>query len=120
MQKYDLPTKIEMKTEDSKIRKATIPMFEKIVEKIDMLLDQNKIIARGLTLLHEPSLQISSPMPQQFSPQPRQLMPQRMPTPQQMRPLPRANTGEYQKSAPAKKTSETRLGKSKKNENPFG
>jgi polyhydroxyalkanoate synthesis regulator phasin len=41
---------------------------KKIVEKIDKLLDQNKIIARGLTLLHEPQAQM--PVQQQGIPAP--------------------------------------------------
>lgn len=62
---------------------------EKMVEKLDMLLDQNKIIARGLALLHEPPQQMT-PMPMPSSPRPMPMMqqPQRMP---QM-------SGGYQKS----------------------
>ncbi len=51
---------------------------EKIIKKIDTLLDQNKIIAKGLTLMHEkeygelpiksfpPTPQITKPMPKSF------------------------------------------------------
>ncbi len=73
---------IERKTEDDK----------KISEKIDTILDQNKVIARGLTLLHEPSgmqEQVYQPA-QNFPPQqtsmiypqtiPQQQMPLRQPS----------------------------------------
>ncbi len=48
---------------------------EKVVEKLDVLLDQNKIIAKGLTLLHESPEPISPPQlmrqpTRQMSPQP--------------------------------------------------
>ena len=44
---------------------------EKILEKIDKIIDQNKTIARGLTLVHEqtvPQIQNYSPRPANYSP----------------------------------------------------
>lgn len=41
---------------------------KKIMEKIDTLLEQNKIIARGLTLMHEKNSETASPV-QRFRPQ---------------------------------------------------
>lgn len=41
---------------------------KKILEKIDTLLEQNKIIARGLTLMHEKNSETASPI-QRFRPQ---------------------------------------------------
>ena len=64
----------------------TKPMDEgKLIRKLDGLAEQNKIIARGLTMLHE---------------QPQQNMPSRQVPPQQMTP-PRAPAPQekYQKSA---------------------
>lgn len=76
---------------------------EKIIKKIDVLLDQNKIIARGLTLIHEketggipvkplPTPQVPRPMPRQQN-----LMQSRPPPPQQTS-SETINTGGYQKS----------------------
>ncbi len=61
---------------------------KKIVEKIDTLLDQNKIIARGLTLMHEK-------IPEQKSDYPPIQAPQQI---QQQVPKPQVKTQEYQKS----------------------
>ncbi len=78
---------------------------EKVMKKIDILLDQNKIIARGLTLIHEkdpreilikqsPNSQIQRPMQkQQF--QPNQQRPMVHP---QQNASETINTGGYQKS----------------------
>ena len=66
-----------------------------MVEKLDNLLEQNKVIARGLTLLHEsnsPQLPPKLP-PQQPMQPPRNLMP-----PQARGQKPVAGMGEYQKS----------------------
>mgnify|MGYP001597789853 CR=1 FL=1 len=41
---------------------------KKVLEKIDTLLEQNKIIARGLTLMHEKNAETPSPI-QRFRPQ---------------------------------------------------
>lgn len=41
---------------------------KKIIEKIDTLLEQNKLIARGLTLMHEKGTESSMPPIQRFSP----------------------------------------------------
>ncbi|HIG95103.1 MAG: hypothetical protein QT05_C0050G0049 [archaeon GW2011_AR13] len=41
---------------------------EKILKKLDDLFDQNKVIARGLTLLHEPVQKMEPPSPQQSEP----------------------------------------------------
>ena len=57
---------------------------KKILEKIENLSEQNKIIARGLTLLHEPN---ENPQRQQFQPQ-------RLPQPS----MRQANPQTYQKS----------------------
>ncbi|HLD55796.1 MAG TPA: hypothetical protein VJB35_06055 [Candidatus Nanoarchaeia archaeon] len=47
---------------------------EKILKKLDDLFDQNKVIARGLTLLHEPAQKMEPPSPQQQS-EPSQMQP---------------------------------------------
>jgi hypothetical protein len=85
----------------------------KMVAKLDTLLDQNKILARGLTLLHEtpesmPQLrQIPQPMPQARPPQ--QLMQQPIPAqrpPMPLQPSPvkqTVNANGYQKSMSIKK-----------------
>jgi len=59
---------------------------KKIIEKIDKLLEQNKTIARGLTLIHE--IKNKPPLPKQFPPQ------------QISTPIPgkTMNVNEYQKS----------------------
>ncbi len=51
---------------------------KKIIEKIDNLLEQNKIIARGLTLIHEKTSEQQPiyPTPVQTPPQNQQQMPQ--------------------------------------------
>ncbi len=104
---------------------------KKMAEKLDTLLDQNKIIARGLTLLHEPSPEIilppepmPVPMPQPMpSPMPRQIPMQRMPPFEQPRPSQKSPpiesppSGEYQKSPPIKKRSKPKA--KKKNETVF-
>jgi hypothetical protein len=46
---------------------------EKLVDKMDSLLDQNKTIARGLSLLHETKPTQNTPIPQQI-PKPEQPM----------------------------------------------
>ncbi|GBE19498.1 hypothetical protein BMS3Abin17_00221 [archaeon BMS3Abin17] len=62
---------------------------KKISDKIDTMLEQNKIIARGLTLLHEPQThERPPPLPKQAS--------------QSMPPRQSADTGEYQKSISSK------------------
>jgi hypothetical protein len=84
----------------------------KMVDKLDTLLDQNKIIARSLTLLHEipesmpQPRQIPQPIPQARPPQ--QLM--RQPTPSQnppmslqSSPVKQMGTNGYQKSISTKK-----------------
>src|SRR3989339_231212 len=48
---------------------------EKILKKLDDLFDQNKVIARGLTLLHEPVQKMEPPSP---SPKIQQLPPVQM------------------------------------------
>jgi hypothetical protein len=45
-------------------------MNEKVVQKIDTLLDQNKIIARGLTLMHELSSNQKAPTEYSAGPKP--------------------------------------------------
>jgi len=90
---------------------------KKVVEKLGVLLDQNKIIARSLTLLHEGPSEMSMP--------PQQLM--RQPAPQQRpqiglqpSPVKAAENGEYQRSMLIKKQAppkSTRL--VKKNEKVF-
>lgn len=50
-------------------------MNKKVLEKLDNLLEQNKVIARGLSLLHEKT------------PQSYQFVPQRMPQPYQSQPV---------------------------------
>ena len=70
---------------------------KKIVEKLDTLLDQNKIIARGLTLLHESPEPISPP---QLMQQP--IPNQRPPMTLQSSPVKPAGVNTYQKSMPIK------------------
>lgn len=78
---------------------------EEMVERLDNLIEQNKVIARGLTLLHEsnsPQVPQSheSPFPQPPQPPYPQRLPQKNPLPPQpiqgQRPPARSN--EYQKS----------------------
>lgn len=75
----------------------------KVVEKLDTLLDQNKIIARSLTLLHEGGEQTAAP--QQMN----QPSPQRPPMMQQPSPVRQMNTNGYQKSMSAKNTESLNL-----------
>lgn len=86
---------------------------KKVVEKLDSLLDQNKVIARGLALLHEranaeqpqevliPSQPIipTRPMPQNF---PQQIQPR----PQPQQPSRVIETDRYQKFPAEQKTRE--------------
>lgn len=60
-----------------------------LVEKLDNLIDQNKILARGMALMHErmPREQFPPPMPQQMPPMPQpppQQFPPQMQPPQPM------------------------------------
>ncbi len=107
---------------------------KKMAAKLDSLLDQNKIIARGLTLLHEPSSEMvlppepmPQPIPQQRMAPPIQLMPPMQPPrqrsippqpkePAQLPPL-KQGAGEYQKSANPVRSKPPR--KEKKNETVF-
>ncbi len=71
---------------------------KKVVEKLDNLLDQNKIIARGLTLLHESPEPISPPqLMRQPTPQ-QPMLSQRPPMPLQPSPVKQVVEGQYQKS----------------------
>jgi len=63
----------------------------KMVEKLDTLLDQNKILARSLTLLHEGSIPSANPQPTPQQPKP----PAQFQPPAVSKPL---NTDGYQKS----------------------
>lgn len=73
----------------------------KVIEKLDTLFDQNKIIARGLTLLHERGGEI--PMPQPAPQSIQQQMPVERPTTAfQSTPVKRVMGDGYQKSAPIK------------------
>lgn len=67
---------------------------KKVVDKIDSLLDQNKVIARGLTLMHDkfPGREIERP-PAQGAP----MNPPQATTPQPIQ-KPLMKQGEYQKS----------------------
>ena len=71
---------------------------KKIIEKMDNLLDQNKIIAQGLTLMHEkiPEQKINYPPAQA----PQQILPTQAPQqiPPQQAPKPQIKTEGYQKS----------------------
>jgi len=76
---------------------------KKIIEKIDNLLDQNKIIARGLTLIHEktPEQKINYPpiqAPQQI---------QQPPAPKPQIPKPQVKIEGYQKSISSGSSSES-------------
>jgi len=79
---------------------------KKMVEKLDTLLDQNKIIAKSLTFLHE--MPEEMPIPKsapQLTQQPiiQQPMPsQRPPTALQPSPVKQVSTNQYQKSMPIK------------------
>jgi len=109
---------------DIKFDKGKVERKEegKMVEKLDTLLDQNKIMARGLTLLHEtpketpmPRL-VQKPIPQPMPPQrPPRMVPQPFPIKQGV------NIGEYQKSIPikSKESSSPKSVKSIKNEKVF-
>lgn len=89
---------------DIKLDKGTEE--KKMVEKLDTLLNQNKIIARGLTLLHEspepmpPPQLMRQPAPQ-MSQQP--MLPQRPPIALQPSPVKQVVGDGYQKSMPTKK-----------------
>jgi hypothetical protein len=77
---------------------------KQIIEKIETLLEQNKVIARGMTLMHkvltshhEESPLKMTPQPQIPSPpSPTTLQTRQMPSQQIKKPI--MNTGEYQKS----------------------
>ena len=112
---------------------------KKVAEKLDELLDQNKIIARGLTLLHEtpeeilmPPIQPRIPLKQQPMPpiQPQMSRPLPPTQPQMSQPLPltqpkmasqppplKQGAGEYQKSQKPLRPKSPRL--AKKNETVF-
>ena len=69
---------------------------KKVVERLDTLLNQNKIIARSLTLLHEGPDRMPNLPPQQMMRQPAPS--QRSPRSLQPSPVRPAGNGEYQKS----------------------
>ena len=102
---------------------ATPSEDKKVAEKLDSLIDQNKIIARGLTLLHEtpgePMQPMNPPIPQAMPPpQMQKPLPPQQRIPDQLPPLnPDTNTGEYQKSQKPSHYKSPRL--SKKNETVF-
>ncbi len=60
---------------------------QEIVKKINALLDQNKIIAKGITLLHEETEEHPEPMHPQHPPMPKQIPMPKMP-PIMKKPLP--------------------------------
>ena len=109
---------------DIKLDKGKVERKEegKMIEKLDTLLDQNKIIARGLTLLHE--IPGETPMPRLAQqPIPPSIPPQKPPM-MVPRPFPikqGVNMGEYQKSIPikSKESSSPKSIKSIKNEKVF-
>src|SRR3989339_690952 len=68
MKKESVSKKAESPKNERDIQK------EKILKKLDDLFDQNKVIARGLTLLHEPAQKMEPPSPQQQS-EPSQMQP---------------------------------------------
>ena len=74
----------------------------KMAKKLDNLIEQNKVIARGLTLLHESNSTQSSSQPMQ---PPRNLRP---PQPRGQKPV--ARMGEYQKSISSTPQDETKGG----------
>ncbi len=78
----------------------------KVVEKLDNLLEQNKIISRGLTLLHEtnsPQQPMQPPLP------PRRLQPPRNPIrPQMGERKPVGGIDEYQRSVSSGKKDESK------------
>ena len=76
---------------------------EKVVQKIDTLLEQNKLIARGLTLMHEIN---ASPEQMQNRPsQQRMMPPHQTALPSQARPF--NENSEYQKSIAINDTENT-------------
>ena len=92
----------------------------KMAEKLDTLLDQNKIIARGLTLLHEPAAEIpmQTPRPQQIrQPMPPQIAPP-MPS-QQPSPIKQTMGDGYKKSIQVKDQTSPNPKLVKKNEKVF-
>ena len=84
---------------------------EKVIKKLDELSEQNKIIARGMTLMHE-AVQPAAPAPESMP------TPAPIPTagPATPKPLPRLpKTGEeYKKSAPAPEKTEKKETSEKK------
>lgn len=109
---------------------------KKVADKLDSILDQNKIIARGLTLLHEgPSeMPMPAPMPQMAPPMQQPIPPMQQPMPPMQppmqRPMPplqpkepaqlpplKQDAGEYQKSERPRRPKSPR--KTKKNETAF-
>jgi len=66
---------------------------KEILSKIDNLNEQNKIIARGLTLLHEKEGNLEAPLPPPQAPRPQPAPPQRPPIDKSS-----VDIGEYEKS----------------------
>ena len=94
---------------------------KKMIERLDTLLDQNKIIARSLTLLHEPEEMPTKSAPQSIQPIPSQ----KPPTTIQPSSAKRVNISQYRKSMPIKnqeslETSNPRfIRRAKKNDKTF-
>ncbi len=59
-----------------------------LTEKLDTMLDQNKTIAKGITLVHESLTEEEETPPQRPSPQPPQRAPPQQGPPQPQRPMP--------------------------------
>ncbi len=90
---------------------------EELLNKVEKLLEQNKIIAKGLTLIHEnnsnqePELElppaIPEPLPQKIFPRrPQFIPPQRQPNLQRPPQIPRENSQEYERSPTVDEDSE--------------
>ena len=81
---------------------------KKVMKKLDVLSEQNKIIARGMTLMHE-ATQASPPAPE---PMPTLSVPSPVspplttPKPPSFPKVPKQEEGEYKKSAPAPEKTE--------------
>ena len=75
-----------------------IPENKEILQKLDNLSEQNKVVARGVTLMHQAYLQGPPTSPQPISQLPSQQVPQNLPTTQQ-----NTNMQGYQRSIASKK-----------------
>jgi len=75
---------------------------EDILKRLDNMSEQNKILARGLTLLHEPRVPIPVQKPAMPRPQKIQMRPKIPSKTKELKKLPQPRPGEYQQSISTK------------------